>query len=239
MTTRPDRIHLRDHVVDIEIGAFAGERGRRQRLRAGIDVDLAAPVTDAGDDVDRVLSYDVLVEAVADALATRRYDLLEALAEDVAARVLAHPAAATVRVTMEKLDLVPGALGVSIERHRSAVSAQPERDLSLPQILVAPDGAPQGAAVLVPVAPDLPLPDQGDRAQLQMLALDQGAWALAARLGLEVVDSRTEIDAATQSGRAVVWAPTRMLRAAVDPDLSILSDPARLADWLGQELARR
>ena len=36
-----DRIHLRDHVVTADIGAFQTERGQPQRLRFTIEVDLA------------------------------------------------------------------------------------------------------------------------------------------------------------------------------------------------------
>ena len=40
----PDQIHLRDYLVETEIGAFQSERGLRQRLRFGLTVDLAQPV---------------------------------------------------------------------------------------------------------------------------------------------------------------------------------------------------
>ena len=43
----PDQIHLRDYLVETEIGAFQSERGLRQRLRFGVTVDLAQPVSDA------------------------------------------------------------------------------------------------------------------------------------------------------------------------------------------------
>ncbi|MRX51857.1 dihydroneopterin aldolase [Paracoccus sp. S-4012] len=223
----PDRIHLRDHLLEVEVGAFAGERGRTQRLMFSLEADLAQPAAATGDDVDRVLSYDLLVGAVAGALAARRFDTLEALAEDVAARVLAQPVAA-VRVTVEKLDLVPGRLGFSLERRAGELAAAKAQGAA-PAVVRASEAMPDRAAVIVPDAPGLPLPETGDPAQLRLLALDQGAWALAARLGLPVADSRTEIEAAAAKGRAVVWAPARMVRAAADdPE----PDPERLAAWL-------
>ena len=93
---QPDRIHLRDYIVSTEIGAFQTERGLNQRLRFNIDVALASPVAGAGDQVDNILSYDILTGAVAAGLADRRYDLLETLAEQIAALILAHPGAAEV-----------------------------------------------------------------------------------------------------------------------------------------------
>ena len=66
-----DRISLRDHVVSAEIGAFEQERGLTQRLRFQIVVEVR-PLGDAADDVDRILSYDRLTEAVATELAAER-----------------------------------------------------------------------------------------------------------------------------------------------------------------------
>src|SRR5699024_6769493 len=97
---QPDRIHLRDYLYEAEIGAFAEERGHKQRLRFGIEVELAIFAAGRGDEVDAILSYDVLTAAVEDALAARRHDLVESLAEDIAARILVHRAAARVTVTV-------------------------------------------------------------------------------------------------------------------------------------------
>ena len=58
---------------------------------------------------------------MADGLADRRYDLLETLAERIAAQVLTYPQAAEVTVTIEKLDRVPGALGVTLTRRTAQV----------------------------------------------------------------------------------------------------------------------
>jgi len=233
----PDRIHLRDHVVEVEVGAFADERGRRQRLRITVEAELARPVTAAGDDVDSVLSYDVLVEAVQGSLAARRFDLLEAFVEAVAARVLAAPGVALVRVTAEKLDRVSGSLGVTIERRPAGDAPARARAVVAPRVEIAPETLPPGPAVVVPAAPGLPLPEAGDRLQLALLALDQGAWALAEQLGVGVADSRTEIEAALAAGRVVVWAPARMVRAAADLADGGGADPARLADWLRERLS--
>ena len=130
----PDRIFLRDHVVEAEIGAFQTERGVRQRVRFSIVADVVpAPVADvrAGattDDVDTILSYDLLLDAIRAEMTGRRINLLETLAEGIAARVLAHGGVAQVHVVIEKLDRVPGTLGVDITRARPpamGVAAQP------------------------------------------------------------------------------------------------------------------
>lgn len=228
---KPDRIHLRDHVVAADIGAFQSERGQAQRLRFSVEVSLAHPVTGAGDRVDRILSYDVLVAAVADGLADRRYDLLETLAERIAAQVLNHPQAAEVTVTIEKLDRVPGALGVTLTRRAGGVEAQARAVRPAVLVMGRRVALPSGPLVIVPPAPGLPVPQGGDQRRIALLALDQAAWALAGALGVDAADSRTEIDWAAANGLAVVWAPCRMAA-----DSEVPADAGALALWLADRL---
>lgn len=229
---QPDRIHLRDHVIAAEIGAFQSERGRAQRLRFAIEAELAEPVIGADDQVDRILSYDVLTDAIRDGLADRRYDLLETLAERIAAQILTHPRAACVSVTIEKLDRGPGALGVTLVRRQGRVAG--EATAVPPEVLFwgHDAGQPTGAVAIVPDAPGLALPQGGDARRIALLALDQAAWALAGRLGLTVADSRTELDWAAAQGIAVVWAPARMVADVPN----VPADPHELAFWLADRL---
>lgn len=229
---QPDRILLHDYIVSAEIGAFQTERGQRQRLRFNIEVDLATHVHGVNDEVDRILSYDILTGAVAAGLADRRYDLLETLAEKIAAQILAHPRAAQVSVMVEKLDRIPGALGVRLVRRQARVEA----DVIAAPIRVIFHGAditlPEGGVALVPDDPGLPLPQGGNAREISLLALDQAAWALAGRLGLTVADSHTELDWAATEGRAVVWAPARMLRDVA----GLAAEPQAAAIWLAERL---
>ncbi|WP_378943560.1 dihydroneopterin aldolase [Paracoccus sp. R86501] len=205
-----DRIFLRDHVLSADIGAFQSERGLEQRLRFNITVNLRHSVSGSDDHVDHILSYDVLTQAVTTALADQRYNLVETLAEKIAAEVLAHPRAAQVAVTVEKLDRGPGALGVSITRRAARLDATGVT--AEPAILVHAAGAPipAGGLIIVPSAPGLPLPQGGNSRRIALLAMDQAAWALAGALDLEVAETRTELDAAALSGQQVVWAPSRL-----------------------------
>jgi dihydroneopterin aldolase len=88
----PDRISLRDHIVAAEIGAFQPERGLTQRLRFNVVVELAPHEGAASDDVDAILSYDRLTEAISFELKAERLNLLETLAERIAARILGRAA---------------------------------------------------------------------------------------------------------------------------------------------------
>ncbi len=88
-----DRISLRDHIVEVEIGAFQAERGTTQRICVNVVVEVAPLPKDLDDDVDRILSYDKVTEAIAHELAAERLNLLETLAERVAERILLEPQA--------------------------------------------------------------------------------------------------------------------------------------------------
>ena len=232
---RPDRIHLRDYIVAVDIGAFRSERGQEQRLRFNLDVDLAQPVTGADDLADAILSYDVLTQAIATALADQRYNLLETLAEKIAADVLIHPRAARIEVAIDKLDRIPGALGISISRARGWVqtvtTAQVQPVVQL-RLVDAPAPPVETAVVILADAPAVPLPTGGDARRIALLALDQAAWVLAGKLDLDVVDTRTEMDWAIANRRPIIWAPYRMIADATDQP----ADPLQLALWLAERL---
>jgi dihydroneopterin aldolase len=252
--TRPaDRISLRDHIVEADIGAFQQERGHRQRLRVNVVVEVAPPGTPLDDDVDRILSYDRITEAIADELAATRLNLLETLAEGVARRILSAKAALRVFLRIEKLDVGPYALGVEIVRTRADGLVPPEGAGQRPLVayLDAATIAAPGLAgrldaliaagrplVLTVGLPDLPRPVTGHRPtqrRIDLLAIEQSAWALAARdRRCVVVATRTEMDWAIRRQRPVVWAPSKLvLDAAQGPEGS---DPVALTQWLAEVL---
>ncbi len=229
---QPDRIHLRDYIVDADIGAFQTERGQAQRLRFNLTVELASEVSGAEDEVDRILSYDILIGAIAAGLADRRYNLLETLAEKIAAQVLGHPRAAQIEVCVEKLDRVPGALGVTLMRRAARVKADVVGTAPALLFYGREVSLPPGPLVLIPDIPGLPLPEGGNARRIALLALDQAAWALAGKLGLHVADSQTELDWAAGEGHQVVWAPARM----VADEQGLLAIPEALAFWIAGKL---
>jgi 7,8-dihydroneopterin aldolase/epimerase/oxygenase len=242
-----DRISLRDHVVEADIGAFQQERGHKQRLRFNVVVEVAA-TGPAGDDVDRILSYDRITEAIAAELAAERLNLLETLAEKIATRVLAEPQALRMFLRIEKLDVGPYALGVEIVRSRenvvteaseavhpliafldNAVIAAPDLSARIDAILA--QGKPTILTVGLPDHPRAMTGHKPTQRRVDLLAIEQNAWALAARdARCVVVGTRTEMDWAIRRGRMVVWAPSKMVLDAVDGPAG--ADPVGLVVWL-------
>jgi 7,8-dihydroneopterin aldolase/epimerase/oxygenase len=252
-----DRISLRNHVVDVEIGAFQQERGHRQRVQFNVVVEVRPNPFPLDDDVDRILSYDRITEAIAVELAAERLNLLETLAERVAERILAEPQAMRVFVRIEKLDIGPYALGVEIVRSRAeaGLSVTIGEEETLHPLVVHLDNATicspllskrldgwqsSGLPVILTVGPtDFALPQTGHKPtqrRIDLLGMEQNAWVLAARdPRCVVVATRTEIDWAMKHGQMIVWAPSKLVLDAVDGPSS--RDPVMLAIWLAETLA--
>lgn len=127
MTGLPtDRIVLTGLRVHAHHGVFAEERRDGQPFVIDLEVALDLAPAGGSDELGRTLHYGELAEEVAAAAERDPVDLIETLAERIAAVVLAHPVARWVRVTVHKPDApiaVPfGDVAVVIER-RSAVPA--------------------------------------------------------------------------------------------------------------------
>jgi 7,8-dihydroneopterin aldolase/epimerase/oxygenase len=107
--------------VSCSIGIYAHERQRPQRVRISVDLDVVDPGSFATDDFATVLNYEFVVEGVQRLLAKGHIDLVETLAERVAALCLEDPRATRATVTVEKLDIYPQSegVGVSIVRGRA------------------------------------------------------------------------------------------------------------------------
>lgn len=248
-----DRISVRDHTVEVEIGAFQAERGVTQRICFNIVVEVQPLRGPIDDDVDRILSYDRVTEAISAALAVERLALLETLAERVAELILLEPQAMRVFVRIEKLDRGPGALGVEIVR---------ARDVTGPFVEVAAEAAPQpemvflsNAAIASPFlagwldqlvargrplvicvgASDVPapqVPHKMAQRRIDMLAIEQNSWVLAARdPRCVVVETRTELDWAMKNGQTSVWAPSKIVLDSVDTPSAQPRDAVALAAW--------
>jgi 7,8-dihydroneopterin aldolase/epimerase/oxygenase len=255
-----DRISLRDHLVEADIGAFQKERGHKQRLRFNVVVEVRPVTAPLEDDVDRILSYDRITESIAAELAAERLNLLETLAERVAERILAEPAAMRVFIRIEKLDVGPYALGVEIVRSRAERPMQKAGDDGMEAVhplVVFLDNVTVHAADLsarldalqaegVPLIltvglPDLARPVTGHKPtqrRVDLLAMEQNAWTLAARdARCVVVATRTEIDWAMKRGQTVVWAPSKLVLDAVDGPKG--ADPVGLGLWLAEVVSAR
>ncbi len=118
-----DRVFVHDLVLPVFIGAYDFERGRTQRVRFSIDVDIRRSTYQA-EDMRDVFSYDIVVDAIRLILSDGHVDLVETLAERIADALLAYPRVCRVIVRVEKLDVIEGRVGIEITRERAAESGK-------------------------------------------------------------------------------------------------------------------
>ncbi|MDE9450825.1 dihydroneopterin aldolase [Aliiroseovarius sp. Z3] len=248
-TPAPDRISVRDHVVEVEIGAFQSERDTTQRLSFSVVVEVTSSDGAQTDDVDDILSYDAITEAITAELAAERLNLLETLAERIAERILAEPQPLRVFVRIEKLDRGPGKLGVEIVRTRDTepsrrdASAVPAlnviylendafTDPELPRFLDRLGADPRAFVLCVGPADThaMQVADKNAQRHINLLEIEQNAWRLSAiDKRCVVVGTRTELDWGIKNNQISLWAPSKLVLDAVDgpPD----DAPHKLTRW--------
>ncbi|MCP5073236.1 MAG: dihydroneopterin aldolase [Rhodobacteraceae bacterium] len=259
-----DRISVRDYTREVEIGAFQAERGVTQRVRFNVVLEVSRHAAAQTDDVDQVLSYDSIVEAIEHQLSTERINLLETLAERIAEEVLKNAKAVRIFVRIEKLDRIPGTLGIEIVRSRvgggnvAAIKDKPVLEIFevhplvvfLPNAILHSENlrhwlnaidAHELPAIICLEKTNLPIPATNlapVNRRMGLLAIEQNAWVLASRDSrCVVVDSRTELDWAMKNGQLSVWAPSKVVLDAVNKPEADAKDPLGLAQWFAREFS--
>ncbi len=120
-----DRILLTRIAVYAYHGIHPEEEKLGQRFYVSLDCRLDLRPAALTDDWKRTVSYDRLAKIVVDVATERRFSLIEALAEVIAARILAtYGQIHTVTVRVEKpaapIPTILDGVAIEIERHREA-----------------------------------------------------------------------------------------------------------------------
>lgn len=101
-TARGDRILIRNLRAFGHHGVLAEEAERGQVFVVDLDLSLDLAPAGSADELDRTVDYGALTARVAELVAGTRRQLLEAVASDVAALVLADQRVLEVRVRVTK-----------------------------------------------------------------------------------------------------------------------------------------
>ena len=122
-------VFVRDLLLQARIGVYASEHDGPQRIRVNVDLAVldpaeALPGGVGSDTLDRVVDYSRIVGSVRNVVAAQHVQLVETLAERLAAACMADERIVSVRVRVEKLDILPdgATAGVEIERRRKELS---------------------------------------------------------------------------------------------------------------------
>lgn len=112
-----DRIIIEDFILPMEIGAYKREYGHKQKVRFNIKADVER-LSSNPEDMRHIFSYDLILDGIKNLVSLGHVELVETLAERIAALILAYPRVQRVIVRVDKLELGPAAVGVEIERYR-------------------------------------------------------------------------------------------------------------------------
>ena len=248
-----DRISIRDYIKEVEIGAFQVERDLTQRVKFNVVVEVSDSSSSSSDDVDDILSYDMIIEAIDEQLNFERLNLLETLADRVSEQILSHQQAIRVFIRIEKLDRIPGSLGVEIVRDRKNSTQDKDKSYITPSIVFIPneiiqsndlkdwlDAIAQYKKPTIICLENFFIPQKisleiDSHHRIKLLAIEQAAWNLAGKDNrCVVVDTWTELDWSMKNNEVTVWAPSKMILDAVNKP-SLKSEPLDLAIWLADE----
>jgi len=113
-------VFVRDLVLDCSIGIHQHEHESLQRIRVNLDLAVREGESNGQleDELANVVCYEDLTKGVRALVLREHVNLVETLAEDVAAMCLGDDRIRSARVRIEKLDILEDAesVGVEIER---------------------------------------------------------------------------------------------------------------------------
>ena len=112
-------VFVRDLALIAYVGIYEHEKREPQRILVNIDLAVDEAGRPLDDDIRNVVSYEKVVRKVKAVVRQGHVNLVETLAERIAAGVLATRGVLKVRVRVEKLDIVPEAASVGIEIERA------------------------------------------------------------------------------------------------------------------------
>ena len=117
---RVRHVFVRDLDLMALIGIYDPEKLKPQRSVVNVDLSVQEAHGPMSDDIDHVVSYEIVVKKIEAIVAAGHVNLVETLAEKFAEACLRDKRVLAARVRIEKPDIIPNArsVGVEIERGR-------------------------------------------------------------------------------------------------------------------------
>ncbi len=107
-------VFVRDLELVARIGAYDHEKHAGQRIRINLDIEVVDD-RDHGDQLTNVVCYQRIVDGIKAVVEAGHINLVETLAERIAAVPLADHRVEAVRVRVEKLEAIREAASVGVE----------------------------------------------------------------------------------------------------------------------------
>lgn len=225
-------------------GVFESERFAGQEFRVDVTVYVDARAGANGDDLSQTVHYGELAEQVHDLITGPAVDLIETLAEKIAAVTLSFPAARAVDVTVHKPQApieVPFE-NVSVKIHRasqrsgaSVPALEPESSAAAelpggtaePAVLPAEPDEPPAGPPAVPAAAPPPPPELTEAAAAAALESDvpsEAASAPPVEEGLDLFDQRPEHPTSAILALGANLGPAQETLAAAIADIAAIAE---------------
>ncbi|MCF8466599.1 MAG: dihydroneopterin aldolase [Sneathiella sp.] len=116
--TRPTSTHkvfINDLMVEMLIGVYAHEKATPQPVRFTIEMTVEDTLIPLSDDYKNVVCYESIATSITKMAATEHVNLVETLAEKVAAICLHNERVSLVKVKIEKLNAIENTSSVGVE----------------------------------------------------------------------------------------------------------------------------
>lgn len=114
-------VFIRDLELIASVGVYEHEKRYEQRLVVSLELSVDDSYDGISDRLEHVYDYDAAIAAVKETVAEGHVHLIETLAEKIAGRCLADRRITTVRVRIEKPDVLPACRAIGIEIVRRAI----------------------------------------------------------------------------------------------------------------------
>jgi dihydroneopterin aldolase len=113
-------VFVRDLEIVVSVGVLEHEKRYEQRVLISVDLIVRDGYDGQSDRLEQVLDYSKLIDGITLLVQSGHFNLIETLAERVAAHCLADARVEAARVRVEKPDIMPScrSVGVEVERRR-------------------------------------------------------------------------------------------------------------------------
>jgi 7,8-dihydroneopterin aldolase/epimerase/oxygenase len=112
------KIFVRNLVLDTNIGALSHEMNGMQKVRFTVEMTVPT-ITDHGDKLQNVVPYHPIVDRIKEIVSEGHVELVETLSQRIARAAMDDMRVIDVAVTIEKLDVIPGAEAAGITTYAS------------------------------------------------------------------------------------------------------------------------
>jgi 7,8-dihydroneopterin aldolase/epimerase/oxygenase len=106
-------IFVRNLILRANIGALSHERHGEQDVRFTVEMTVPT-ITDHNDELDKVVPYHIIVRHIKEIIASGHIELVESVSQRIITAAFEEPRVLACKVTVEKLEVIPGAESAGI-----------------------------------------------------------------------------------------------------------------------------